>query len=83
MNLNNLIREIDAEIARLHTVKQLLSESMGVARRVGRPRTKGTPSRPTRKVMSAEARAKIAAAQRARWAKAAKGSKKTAQSRVS
>jgi hypothetical protein len=38
-------------------------------RGLGRPKAAGKPGRPKRRTMSAEARAKIAAAQRKRWAK--------------
>jgi hypothetical protein len=82
MNVANLIQEIDAEIARLQKAKSLLSDSLGVARKAGRPRMNNVLSRPARKAMSAEGRAKIAAAQRARWAKAKKSAKKKTQSKA-
>ena len=58
MNLEQVIRSIDEEISRLQQAKALLN-STGKATGRGRvPRT-----------MSAAARARIAAAQRARWAR--------------
>lgn len=60
METTEIVREIDAEIARLREVRALLSGTAS-ARRVGR--------RPGKRVLSPEARARIAAAQRKRWAK--------------
>jgi hypothetical protein len=58
MDTNQLLAEIDAEIARLEEVKRLLKGTeTGVVRRGRKP--KGT--------MSAAGRARIAAAQRKRW----------------
>ena len=65
MSITNLIAEIDREIARLQQAKQLLTGATG-KRGPGRPA--GAGNKP-RRVLSAAARAKIAAAQRARWAK--------------
>jgi len=56
-----MLEEVEAEIARLQQVAKLL-----------RGDTKPSKRRGARKPMSAEARAKIAAAQRKRWAKAKK-----------
>ncbi|MGB6130462.1 MAG: hypothetical protein WBG54_01685 [Acidobacteriaceae bacterium] len=60
METAEIVREIDAEIARLQEVRALLSGSAS-AGRVAR--------RPGKRVLSPEARARIAAAQRKRWAK--------------
>jgi hypothetical protein len=73
MDLNSIIASIDEEIARLKSVRQLLS---------GSGSTKASPksqtSKPGRKRrrLSAEARKKIADAQRLRWAKQKKTSAK-------
>jgi len=55
--------QVIAEIARLNKILALLDEDTGTAVRRGRPRRK-------RRRMSAAARARISAAQKARWAKA-------------
>jgi hypothetical protein len=60
MDTNKLLEEVKSEIVRLQKVVDLLEGSTIVSKRKG----KGT-----RKPMSAEARAKIAAAQKKRWAK--------------
>ncbi|MGC1872692.1 MAG: hypothetical protein WA700_17160 [Acidobacteriaceae bacterium] len=74
MNTRSLIAAIDAEISRLQQVKSLLS---GTARtQNGKPAAAAKTSKPTkRRKLSAAARAKIAAAQRARWAKFRKSAK--------
>jgi hypothetical protein len=71
MSITDVVSEIDREIARLEQAKQLLT-GVVVKRGPGRPgRPKGSTNKP-RRVLSAAARAKIAAAQRARWAKVKK-----------
>jgi hypothetical protein len=80
LSLVDIISEIDAEIARLEQAKQLLSGTTP-KRGPGRPPLKsGIKAAPKKKRfrMSPEARARIAAAQRARWAKAKKATGKTA-----
>ena len=62
MNTAHLLEEVKREIARLQKVVDLLEEGSG-----GSTSTSG---RRKRKPISAEARAKIAAAQKKRWAKA-------------
>jgi hypothetical protein len=81
MSNNWLVEQIDLEIAKLQQAKQLLLE---VERKDGRVR----PSRSTSvsakpisrkgRVMSPEAKARIAAAQKARWAKQKKAASKKA-----
>jgi hypothetical protein len=61
MDTPHLVEEVKKEIARLQQVVDLLEGTTTVSKRRG----KGS-----RKPMSAEAREKIAAAQRKRWAKA-------------
>ena len=58
----NIREQVVAEIARLNRVLDLLNEDTDTVRR-GRPKGK-------RRKMSAAARARISAAQKARWAKA-------------
>lgn len=60
MSVTDLIASIDSEIVRLQQARTLLAGSDGQTPRTGR---KGK-----RRTMSAEARARIAAAQRKRWA---------------
>jgi hypothetical protein len=70
MAIENLIPEIEAEIARLTQVRNLLAgtESPATKRR-GRPAGVALAKKPPKRVMSPEARERIAAAQRKRWAK--------------
>jgi len=71
--VNSIIASIDEEIRRLTTVRQLLADS-GSAK----GSAKSAASKPGRKRrrLSAEARKKIADAQRLRWAKQKKASQK-------
>jgi len=87
MNLDKILSEIDLEISRLQQAKQLLSEDSGAPAKVkrgpGRPPASSTLLKtasvtPRRRTMSAAGRARIAAAQKARWAKAKKAAKKSA-----
>jgi hypothetical protein len=65
MQINDIVAALDSEIARLEQVKALLNGSS----------TKSVPAAPKKHHLSAEARAKIAAAQKARWAKTRKAAK--------
>jgi hypothetical protein len=81
VNTEQILAAIDAEVARLQEVRALLSGTV-TSKRIGRPpgpATKAAPAkRATKKrVLSAEARAKIGEAQRKRWAKSKKAAKKT------
>jgi hypothetical protein len=67
MTTNEIIESIQAEIARLEQVRTLLSGRTPTPAKRGRPFGSPATSKPRRK-MSAEGRARIAAAQRARWA---------------
>jgi hypothetical protein len=93
MNTNDIIAEIDAQISRLLEAKALLAglEST-IKRKPGRPpqrnlsgnATSSIPAKAAAKpaakrTVSAEARATMAAAQKARWAKAGKAAKKAAR----
>jgi hypothetical protein len=71
METTQIIVEIDVEIARLQQVRALLSGDRAYyGRSAPQPRRKRT--------MSAEGRARIAAAQKARWAAQKKAAKKAA-----
>jgi hypothetical protein len=61
MNTSELLSQIDTEISRLKEARALLAGTSNGAKR-GHPAAK-------RRAMSAEARERIAAAQRKRWAK--------------
>lgn len=79
LNIVQLIAAIDAEIERLARAKQILASTSGTTPS-GRRRSKNVAvpiatSQPKRR-LSAGARAKIAAAQRARWSKAKKGTRR-------
>jgi low affinity Fe/Cu permease len=65
-----ILAAIDAEIARLQQARNALAGLSGAKRR-GRPSASALASQTTKKkrVLSAAAREKIAAAQRKRWAK--------------
>jgi hypothetical protein len=83
MDTLRIIQEIDAHISRLQQVKAILTGTAS-KRGLGRPNTKEAASstaadEPTKRVLSAEARAKIAAAQKARWAKSKRADKKAAK----
>lgn len=69
MDIAQMVSEIDSEIARLQEARALLA-GVGSA-------THAKPGRKKR-TLSAEARARIAAAQRLRWAKQKRASKKSA-----
>jgi hypothetical protein len=91
LNTNDIVVQIDAEISRLQQAKALLAGTgTTVKRKPGRPAgvaglprvTRLEPTKPLAKVkavrtLSPEARAKIAAAQRSRWAKSRKAAKST------
>jgi hypothetical protein len=91
MDTRDILLAIDVEIAKLQQAKAILSEGSTAKRRPGRPakalstgynsvgaKTAELAQRPKkRRTMSAAGRARIAAAQKARWAK----SKKTASAK--
>jgi hypothetical protein len=86
MNTKDIIRQIDLEISKLQQAKTLLSgtSSISIKRGAGRPKKSAIaarilavkPTTPAKRVMSAEGKAKIANAQKARWAKVRKAAKK-------
>ena len=72
MNTSEIIQTIDAEIARLEKARALLN-GQSVRQQSADDRSGSKPAvtlKPQRRKMSAEGRARIAAAQKARWAKA-------------
>jgi hypothetical protein len=66
VSTQEIIAAIDAEILRLQQVRNLIS-GLGDTKRRGRPL--GGSARKAKRTLSAEAREKITAAQRKRWAK--------------
>jgi len=66
VNTHTLVSEIDKQIARLREARDLLAGTVAVKRR-GRPAGKPAATRKKR-TLSPEARAKMAAAQKRRWA---------------
>ncbi len=85
MTIPEVLRALDAQIARLQQARQLLSESASTpvpeiepAKRRGRPPAAAKPvqTKPTgKRTMSDEGKARIAAAQKKRWAKSKKAAK--------
>jgi hypothetical protein len=69
METKGILAEIDAEIRRLEQVREILTG------KDGRPGTKAVAPTRKKRRLSPEARARIAAAQKARWAKAKKAGK--------
>jgi hypothetical protein len=80
MDTNEIIAQIDTEISRLQQAKDLLSGTTSTKTKLGRPTASHNVAAPVavKHTMSAEGRARIAAAQKARWAKAKKAAKKAA-----
>ena len=90
MNISDIVFAIDAEIAQLQKVKALLTDTdTTVKRKLGRPAKVSSPNTATivklaefaekpskRRTMSAEARARIGAAQKTRWEKSKNSAKK-------
>lgn len=68
METKGILAEIDAEIGKLQQVRAILAASDG-------NKAKSTAKAAKKRQLSSEARATIAAAQKARWAKAKKVAK--------
>jgi hypothetical protein len=68
MSITEIVKELDAEIARLQGAKQLLEGLSGNGSSSGTRRSTVAASGKKRRVLSAEARQRIAEAQRKRWA---------------
>jgi hypothetical protein len=86
MNTRAIIEQIDAEIYKLQQARVILNgaTSTPTKRAPGRPKasdevSKPVVSAPTKRVMSAEGKAKIAEAQKRRWAKSKRETKKVAK----
>ena len=77
MTREDIIAAIDEEIGRLEKVKDLL-QSPGSGKLSGAI-TRKTPSGPKKRNLSPEARARIAAAQKRRWAKQKASSSQSAK----
>jgi len=82
MNIQDMVVEIDAEISRLQQVKALLTGTGTTGKRKpDQPANASLGGKArTRRTLSAEGRERIAAAQRARWAKSKKAAKRVAPS---
>jgi hypothetical protein len=75
MTVGEIVASLDDEIARLQQVRSLLSDGkVGVAPTSSNGLVRPRPAK--KHTMSAEGRARIAAAQKARWAKQKKAAKK-------
>jgi hypothetical protein len=70
MDTNGIIEQIESEISNLQRVSVILIV-IEIRKGPGRPKsTQRQVTKPKKRTMSAEGRAKIAAAQKARWATA-------------
>jgi hypothetical protein len=79
MDHESIVSGLDAEISRLQEARALLAQSGGVDGISSRRGPKKVAAKkPVKRVLSAEARAKIAAAQKKRWAKSKRIAKKAA-----
>ncbi len=83
MDITKIIEQIDSQISKLQEAKALLT---GAVKKngPGRPKKNAGSSipanvKPAKRTMSAEGKAKIAAAQQARWAKVRRAAKKAAK----
>lgn len=86
MNTPAIIATLDGEIARLQQVRDLLASAAkvkgmaSIKRGPGRPKTLAPVTLTKKRILSPEAKARIADAQKARWAKVRKAAKKAAKS---
>jgi hypothetical protein len=79
MDYQAIFSALDAEIAKLERIRELLAQNGKVNDVISRTLGKGTAIKKTvKRVMSVEARARIAAAQKRRWAKTRRAAKKAA-----
>ena len=77
MTIDSILSQLDSEIARLTQVRSLLASSAKATSKLGVGRSaKTTAKRRKKRVLSAEARKRIADAQRKRWAAQKAKSKK-------
>jgi 50S ribosomal subunit-associated GTPase HflX len=68
MAIESILAQLDAEIARLTQVRSLLASSGKVSAKTNERKTARGPGKRKKRVLSAEARKRIADAQRKRWA---------------
>jgi hypothetical protein len=68
MSIETILAEIDAEIARLTQVRSLLAGSRAATSSGPKSKTNKAPGKKKKRVLSADARKRIADAQRKRWA---------------
>jgi len=68
MSIESIIAQIDAEIAQLHQVRNLLTPKGAVSAKPAKAATTKLGRPKKRRVLSADARKRIADAQRRRWA---------------
>ena len=69
MAIENILKQIDAEIALLKQAREVLARAQGAAGKVAKSSaSKAAPKARKKRVLSAEARKRIADAQRRRWA---------------
>lgn len=69
MAIDSILAQLDAEIARLTQARALLANSGKVSAKVTEPKAvKGSGKKTKRRALSADARKRIADAQRKRWA---------------
>jgi hypothetical protein len=83
LNISKMIEQIDAQISNLETAKALLNGAVTKSG-PGRPKKSASVSIPAgpksaKRVLSAEAKEKMAAAQKKRWAKVRRAAKKAAK----
>jgi hypothetical protein len=68
MAIDSILAQLDSEIARLTQVRSLLANSGKVSAKLPERKTSKAPKTRKKRVLSAEARKRIADAQRKRWA---------------
>lgn len=68
MTIDSILSQLDSEIARLTQVRALLANSAKSTTKLAGPKVGKTGTRRKKRVLSAEARKRIADAQRKRWA---------------
>jgi|UPI00071B8A6F hypothetical protein len=68
MSIESILSQIDAEIARLTQVRKLLASSGSSSLTTKATKTKAAPAKAHKRILSADARKRIADAQKRRWA---------------
>lgn len=76
MTIESILAQLDTEIARLTQVRALLASSAKSTTKLALPKAGKVAKRRKKRVLSAEARKRIADAQRKRWAAQRAKSKK-------